>query len=304
MSLSFFPEEPEIYDNPRQWYGLDYPHIIEYRCSLVRSMEKHHVSSPSKLSDKLKEISSSLKPVDIEVKLKKKPSFNIVFSAISQPMGPSGELEKLDIASNASVPKHVDSVMNDEMKADVALSQLYGNGYDVYYLTRLLSAGLLGEEYPLIGDFLVLSNEYLGNHFEILLFPEAWEYEQLEAWVPNTVWTMGEQQTRIIGEHETHSGRSDYAIREGGGYYAARLAVCEILEKMRRQAAALVFRETTPDYYLAVGVWECRENVRHAQKKGTFQNLGEALSDIQSRLKIPLSLWRKKSIMLNKARLV
>lgn len=330
MSLSFSPEHASTYDNPASWYGLTFSDIIEYRCRLIRSMEKHHISSPSKLKDALQEISLSTDPPDIEIRLKRRPQFAISFSAISHPMGPTGALEGLRIASSSSVPRKVDSLLCDELPIDVALNELYGDGHDVYYLARLLSAGLLGtekkmvpthwsittvdnilsmhliqkiKEFPRINDYIVLSNMYLGNRFEILLLPEAWEYEQLEAWVPDTVWTMDEIHTRIIGEHETFSGRSDYAIREGGEYYAVRLAVCEFLEKMGRQAAVLVFRETSPEYYLPLGAWESRENVRHAEKVGSFSSLDEALANIESRLKIPLGLWRKKSIILSQMRL-
>jgi hypothetical protein len=330
ISLSFSPDDASDYGNPASWYGLTFPDIIEYRCHLIWSMEKQHISSSSKLKDSLQEISLSADPPDVEIKLKARPQFTMTFSAISQPMGPIGMLEELRIASTSSVPRKVNSLLNDEVQADVALNELYRDGHDVHYLTRLLSSGLLGMEkkmvpthwsittvdnilsmhliekikkYPYINEYIVLSNEYLGNRFEILLLPEAWEYEQLEAWVPDAVWTMGETHTRIIGEHETYSGRSDYAIREGGEYYAVRFAVCEILERIRRQAAVLVFRETSSDYYLAVGAWESRENVRHAEKKGVFSSLGEALANIESHLKIPLSQWKKKSIILNQVRL-
>jgi len=330
MSLSFSPDDASTYDNPASWYGLTFPDIIEYRCHLIWSMEKQHISSPSKLRDSLQEISLPADPPDIEIRLKAKPHFTMAFSTIAPPMGPKGMLEELRIASTGSVPRKVNSFLDDEVQTDVALNELYRDGHDVYYLARLLSAGLLGtekkmvsthwsittvdnilsmhliekiKECPCINEYIVLSNEYLGNRFEILLLPEAWEYEQLEAWVPDAVWTMGENHTRIIGEHETYSGRSDYAIREGGEYYAVRFAVCEILGRMRRQAAVLVFRETSSDYYLAVGAWESRENVRHAEKIGAFSSLGEALATIESRLKIPLSQWRKKSIILNQVRL-
>ncbi|MFQ5892267.1 MAG: hypothetical protein ACE5HW_05690, partial [Candidatus Methanofastidiosia archaeon] len=118
-----------------------------------------------------------------------------------------------------------------------------------------------------------------------------------------TFWTLGLSEIKLIGEHETYFGRSDYAIREGGGYYAVRFAVCELLKSMRKQAAVLVFRETSEDYSLSVGVWECRENIRNAREVSEFESLEEALNDVEGRLRIPIKEWRKKSIILNQEKL-
>jgi hypothetical protein len=327
LSLNFSPPDSLVYDNPKLWYGYDFPQIVDMRSSLIRSQEKTQVSTPT---ESLQLLALAKSPPDIEVMLKKSPQFTIIFSAIAQPMGPSGMLQSLHIVDNVSPEKSVDRITSDEINAQQAVWMLYQSDIDVYAISKLMSAGLLGikkkmvptrwsittvdnlvgtqliqqvKSCPVVNDYQVFSNEYLGNHFEILIMPQPWEYEHLEAWVPDTFWTMGLPETRIIGEHETHNGRSDYAIREGGGYYAVRLAVLEHLNQQQRQGAVLVFRETTPDYYLSVGVWECRENVRNARKMGTFSSLNDALQDITSRLQIPLHLWKEKSILLNQSNL-
>lgn len=327
LSLNFQPDDTLIYDNPGKWFGFDYPHIVDLRCSLIRSKEKVNVNTPP---EDVQLLAMAKSPPDIEVTLKKKPKFTVVFSAIAQPMGPSGFVKELKIADNVSVEKSVEYMTSDEVTAQDAVWSLYSSKVDVYTLSRLISAGLLGfkkkmvptrwsittvdnivglnliekvKGHPLLSEYVVYSNEYLGNHFEILFLPQKWEYEQLEAWVPDTFWTFGMEETRIIGEHETHAGRSDYAIREGGGYYAVRLACLEKLEELGRQGAVLVLRETTPDYFLCVGVWECRENVRNAQKMGRFSTLREALESMSSRLRIPLEKWKEKSVILSQTRL-
>ncbi len=75
-------------------------------------------------------------------------------------------------------------------------------------------------------------------------------------------------------------------MEEGGGYYAARLAVAEALHTMRRQAGVVVFREIHPRYILPLGVWVVRETVRAAfRKRGEkFNTKKEALDFIDSRL--------------------
>ncbi len=327
LSLNFEPDDSALYDNPKQWYGYDFPQIVDMRSSLIRSKEKVNVNTP--LED-VQLLALAKTPPDIEVTFKKKPTFSVVFSAIAQPMGPSGVIKELKVIDNISPEKSVESVTTDEVNAQDAVFTLYSSGVDVYSVSRLMSAGLLGlrkkmvptrwsittvdnilgnvliekiKELPVLNEYVVFSNEYLGNRYEVLFIPQRWEYEQLEAWVPNTFWTFGMTETRIIGEHETYTGRSDYAIREGGGYYAVRLAVLERLQNLRRQGAVLVFRETTPAYFLCVGVWECRENVRNAREVGRFSSLEEALESISTRLSIPVEKWKEKSVILSQTKL-
>ena len=327
LSLNFNPEDSLLYDNPRRWYGYDFPEIVDLRSSMIRSKEKANIIQPL---EELQLLALAKTPPDIEVTLRKKPRFNIVFSAIAQPMGPSGIIKDLKIAENVSVEKAVEYITTDEINAQDAVWKLYTKGADVYAVSRLMSAGLLGfrkkmvptrwsittvdnivgnslieriKEFPVLNEYQVFSNTYLGNRYEILFMPQRWQYEQLEAWVPNTFWTFGMAETRIIGEHETYTGRSDYAIREGGGYYAVRLAVLEKLREMKRQSAVLVLRETTPAYFLSVGVWECRENVRNAVKMGEFSSLEDALENMSSRLSVPVQEWKQKSVMLSQTKL-
>jgi hypothetical protein len=111
----------------------------------------------------------------------------------------------------------------------------------------------------------------MDNHFLILLMPSLFEYENFEAWLPGSIWSdVLSQRPVIVEEYEGFKGRKRYAADEGGGYYAARLAVAEALHTMRRQAGVIVFREIHPRYSVPLGVWVVRETVRDA-----FRNSGE-----------------------------
>jgi len=81
------------------------------------------------------------------------------------------------------------------------------------------------------------------------------------------------------------------------------LAVCELLEKERRQATVIVMREAHPGYIMPVGVWQVRENVRNAvrQQPLKFDTLNEALARITSQFRIPLKRWIKNSELLQNA---
>ena len=333
-SINNDDEKAMLFDNPGQWYGQDINDIIMMRSSLVRSKARHNIYNREKFILDSQEIALSVKPTDVEIKFKKKPHYSLSFSAVSQPMGPSGIVERVRITENTSIPKAVDCVVSDDLKAEDMMIKLKGSGFDVYYLTNVMASGALGMEqrkklvptrwsitavddilgkffikniknYPAINDYRVYRNEYLSNHFEILLMPGAWEFEQFEAWAPNTLWTLSRTSPVIVEEHEGHEGRSDYALNEGGGYYAGRLAACEALNNMRRQARTVIFREIYEGYIVPVGVWEVRENVRQAFKNppGKFSTLKEALEDIKSHLALPLEDYMKKSEILRQRRL-
>lgn len=332
--VSLEPETCGQSDDPSCWYGSDYDEIIRLRSSLVRTKSPQGVRDRTKISSAAQEIAMSVRPTDTEVLFEKKPRFSLSFSPVSQPMGPSGTIKKMELAENTKIPRRVEYVVNDEIKATDAASSLFDMGFDVYYINRVLSSGAMGLEenkklvptrwsitatddmlgkaltkeirdYPSINGFQVFSNTYLDNHFEVLLMPRRWEYELFEAWAPDTLWTMGLEKPAINAESEGFWGRTAYASQEGGGYYAARLPVLEHLSRTKRQAGAVIFREIYEGYIVPVGVWEVRENVRQAFKgrPRKFNTMKSALGDISARLRIPLSEYLGRSQLLRQRRI-
>jgi hypothetical protein len=332
---SLDPENAALLDNPADWYGSSLDDIIRMRSLLVRSKRRQGIKERSRYIEQSKELALSVKPTDIEVLFKTKPTYRMNFSPISQPMGPSGVVEKFTLTENPKIPRRVDAVVSDELLAADAALALYKNQFDVYYLTTVLSSGALGiadnkklvptrwsitavddiiakalmkdiRTYPQLNEFLVYENTYLDNHFEVLMMPGSWEFELFEAWSPNTLWTAGNERPVIQAEYEGYSGRTKYAEKEGGGYYAGRIGVVEKLHQMRRQARAVVFREIYEGYTVPVGVWEVRENVRHAleKKPEKFANLSEALSAVDRRLRIPTSEYTRISEVLKQRKIV
>jgi hypothetical protein len=124
----------------------------------------------------------------------------------------------------------------------------------------------------------------------------------MEAWYPGTIWNPGGNSVVLYSDWEGYDGRTTYA-EIGGCYYAARLAVCELLSKERRQATAIVLREAHPGYIMPVGVWQVRENVRNAMRQTPmkFNTLNEALTRIASQFQIPLQRWIAGSKLLQNA---
>ena len=86
----------------------------------------------------------------------------------------------------------------------------------------------------------------------------------------------------------------------GPCYYAARFAVNELLNKEKRQAGVVIFREAHPNYIMPSGVWNVRESVREALKRKyyKFETLNESLNYISKYLDISIDRWIKNSAIL------
>jgi len=334
-TVSLNNEEAWKMDSPDKWYGLPFDKIVELRSSLVRSATRSRVNDfSSRYLDRAQDAILSVKTVDVEMKFKRELRAQLVFSSDVQPMGPSAPLDSFKVVDNPKVPWRVDQLVGERVKAVDAVKELWGSGESNYYLTKLLSAGVLGRNehrkmvptrwsltavmdmvakhlmekiryYPEIGEYRIYSSEYLHNHYEILLMPGMWEYEDFEAWAPGSIWAGGSHDFRIVEEHEPFQGRTRYADKERGGYYAARLGICEGLDVIRRQARAIVFREIYEGYVVPVGVWQVLEGARHAMrgKPKKFSSRQEALDYLKTRLRIPIPNYFKESRILRQRRL-
>jgi len=323
-------EDLGIHDNPSQWYGLPVDDIISFRANLFRTMKIGNAKKIDRNIEQVQEAILSINPVDIEAKISGKPKLSVSFSEYMQPMGPSAMMEKFRVIDNPKIPSAIYEVAEEKMKAVDSAEFLFNKGMNIYYLTKILSAGVLGiqkkmvptrwsitatddmigkhlieeiKQHETVKGYYVGSSEYMSNHFEVLIMPGNWEFENFEAWAPGTVWSQGGSQPSIIPEYESYNGRTKYAL-QGGGYYASRYAAVESLDKMHKQARVVVFREIYEGYQLPLGVWVVRETALHAYDNlKRFSTLSEALQEIQSRLRIPLATYFKMSKILSQSRL-
>lgn len=327
-------ENLETFASPGEWFGKPYSNIIEMRSFVLRSKYRENIFSRSSFIENNQELALAKKPTDVELAFKKKPIINFEYSDIVQPMGPSGTLKKMRITENPKISQRIEKVVRDEIKASEAVNILYKKNVDVYKIITILSSGVLGldqskklvptrwsitsihdmlanqlikeiKQYPSINEFRVYSSDFLDNHFEILLIPGNWEFENFEAWSPGSYWAQNLKSVEILEEYEPHKGRTTYASLQGGGFYANRLGVCENLQRMKRQARAVIFREIHEGYMIPVGVWQCLENVRNAFRKPymKFDKKEEALRHISTKLRLPIAEFIKKSKILRQRRL-
>ena len=324
-------EDTSSYDQPESWFGKTIDEIVGFRSLLVRGKHRVHVKKfeeSGKIMDQTIDLALSVNPVDVELALKKKPASTLVLDDQIQPFGPSAPLKTMSI-SNSRWDQHIQKAyFDDDLGASDAVTGLFQKGTLVTKIQRAFSVGAFGlkkqrrlvptrwsitavdsiiskkmmdkiKSFPEINEFRIYESQYLDNRFEILMIPREWSYEAMEAWYPGTAWNPDSNNILLFGDWEGYDGRTTYASI-GGCYYAARLAVGELLTKERRQASVLVLREAHPGDIMPVGVWQVRENVRNAlrQKPLKFNTFKEALNHLSSKFDIPISQWINKSTML------
>ena len=152
------------------------------------------------------------------------------------------------------------------------------------------------KEYPSIDQVEVYVRKFRLNTFVAILVPGEWAFEWGEAWFPSTTWNMWGSSPQVEVDYEEYLGRKTYPDI-GGCYYSSRLAVAEHLERRRRQAIPILWREIYPGFYFPVGVWFVRENIRELLKSESmkFDTVNDALKFLEGVLKVSPHEWSKHS---------
>lgn len=321
---------------PEIWFKEDasIEQIMQLRSQLIYSRFQSNIRKSSRLLGVMQEVALSSKPVATEFKLKKKPYLRFQIDLHMPIVGNPAPLEKARLEENPKVERKIEYVTSDyDLKASNAINELYIVGTAVSNIVKVLAAGMLGlkfqrklvpsrwatssidsiisnhlfkkiRDYNWIDKFCVFYDEYIGNHYEILLIPRQLSFEVIEAKMPGSVWNPQGTHVWIAQDYESYWGRKDYAENVGGGYYSPRLAVAEYLTKIRKQASVLVLREVREEYWVPCGVGILRETVRSAfrKKPKKFNNVEEALNDIQTRFHLPIQKFIEKSILLREVK--
>ena len=314
------PENTEdvwLHDAQTYWADNNFQikKIIQLRSELINSRFKLQVKQTNKLLNISKEIAMANKPVDVEINLKEKPNQCINFHSYSLPMGPNAQIRQARITSNPSISQKVEKAVDaQDLKAHNSILSLYEQGFDENQLVKLLSTANLGIKiqrrlvptrwaitavddiiaknlisnikYNKKADYSLYFGSYLGNYYAVLLFPDIWQFELFETYLPRSSWNTGEE-IQSMTDYEPYTGRKTYAAQTGGGYYAARLPVLEKLSNLKKQASVLVLRFITGEYYCPLGVWVCKSAIRKAltTKTLTFNSKDELISYVDKLIK-------------------
>ncbi len=315
---------------PETWTNKTMSEIVELRSMLIRGMYKTKVTNADngKIEEMLKEMAIADKHTTVDLTLKNIPSMRMSFNESSQPFGPSAQLKDMRIDNSRSNAKIENAYLDTDMGASSAIVELYEKGVLVSKIQKALSAGVLGrgenrrlvptrwsitatddtlskhllepiKSYNNIDSIRIYENYSLDNRWLIIFVPGSWEYESMEAWYPNTTWNASGTDVEIGASYEPYDGRKTYA-EIGGCYYAARLAVSELLEKIKVQAKVIILREVHSGYIMPVGVWNVREHVREALRSTpkTMANISETFSYVSKKMEIPIGTWIKNSRLL------
>ena len=317
--------DTSVLDHSESWLQYELSEILRFRLSLVRGKAARRVAearAPDPILATVQEAAMASRPIDTEMWLERKPVLVSPFSARAPPSGPSADIRKVELASNPQVPRRVDELVSDtDVRAGEAVVDLYSHGIAQSHITRIFSVGLLGtkerrrlvptewsitavddllarglvdrvREHPWIAEHEVYSATGVANTVGILLFPQAFMFEVLEAW------NLASNPTPIH-DHEFAKGRTTYPDQITGAYHATRLPVLEHLAARRRQAGAVVCMEVYDDW-VPLGVWRYRELARAALAKpaARFATLAEAEQELGRRLQLPLANWKRASVLL------
>jgi hypothetical protein len=323
--------DTEVLDTPELWYGKGINDIVDFRSKLVRGKFRANVlnvNSGGKIVDLTRELALSSNPTEVEAEFTKKPAGRLLLNDDVPPYGPSAPLRKLDVR-NLKIDQRIERVYYDsDLNARGAVTSLYNNNVLISRIQKAFSVGAFGigkhrrlvptrwsitavdsilslelmkkiKLLNTIDEYRVYESVQLDNRWEVVMMPVNWCYELVEAWYPNTVWNPNSSRIVIFSDHEKFEGRTTYA-QIGGCYYAARLAVGELLLKEKRQAGVVILREAHPGYIMPVGVWNVRENVRAALKNPPkkFDTMQKVLNYVSTKLDIPIKQWLHHSVVL------
>ncbi|MCG3110044.1 DNA repair protein NreB [Metallosphaera sp. J1] len=330
--ITVYPSTPpefgdtSVYEDPRSWLTMDINTFLAMRTSVIRGgmqFKVHEARSPTRELYDVQIASLSPRPVEMELNLETVPRGKVLSETVP-PLGPSAPLKRLRLGTLPPPERMVEKVFQErDMRAREAIERLYADGISVERISRLLSVGNLGverklvptrwsitavdktlsdslvsriKEYPTINQVEVYVRKFRLNTFVAILVPGEWAFEWGEAWFPSTTWNMWGSSPQVEVDYEGYFGRKTYP-EIGGCYYSSRLAVAEHLEKRRRQAIPILWREIYPGFYFPVGVWFVRENVREMLRGESmkFDILDEALKFLEGVLKVSPREWAEHS---------
>ncbi len=317
----------EILSSQELWHKHKLPmeDIMHLRSKLIYGRNKSNIKKVmqnSRFVNTMQEVAMTSKSITADFKLEKpiieknKEKDNHI-PTITNAAG----VKEVRLEDNPIIDRKVDYLVGDtDVKSQTAMLELEKSQIPTQTIIKILSAGLLGngnkrklvptrwaitavddtlskqklekiKYFPELSEILLFNAEYLGNNYHFLILPEKFSFEVIE--INNT--NLGCWQ-----DYESFFGRKNYAESVTGAYYANRLALCEYLERIQRQATCVVFREISPEYTQSMGVGVLRQISREAFSKApkVFASINEALTAIQSRIKLPITTFTEKSNIL------
>ena len=279
-------ENAKFYEDPENWwFKLNLQDIVKLRCSLVTNTIRNiDVYDFEKLYEKEISIAGvSEKPVNSEIYVEKILNDKLVLDLRLLPLS-FQILGELKITSNPKVHTKLDKLIWDDVKAEIAVRELYKSGIDVYTIQKAFSLGLLGikrnrklvptrwsitavdkilsnylrneiKKFNEIDKFEIYEIEYLSNRFIVFLIPDEVRIEWIEVWYPRN------EVNKFVYLECGEDWKGNVETMDGG-FEAARMGILEALYKRGVKARVFIVRQILPSYYIGVGNWHIRESMR------------------------------------------
>ncbi|HET6581121.1 MAG TPA: hypothetical protein VFG36_04485 [Methanoregula sp.] len=310
-------------DNPPDWlaHNLGMEDIVGIRARTIGGR-----SALNAIAGNLQEIALSSRPLDVDVAFEKPVAFSLSFDGTIAPVGFTGSVKTLEIGSNARVERAVDRITSDtDIVANEAVVSLKESAIDVYRISGLMTAGLLGRRrkfvptrwaitavddtlstsmkkeiarYPPVEEIRLFTAEIFGNRIICILLPGDWKYEMIEIWVRHSLW--GGENDVIVQDREGMKKKGYSPI--SGAYYSARLAVCEYLLQVKRSARVILLRSVSIEYWAPLGTWVVREATRKAMTRPPVQCESLAAAVGQASTILGTDTWVSHSTLIPELR--
>jgi hypothetical protein len=316
-----------IMDSPESWIpqDLSQDEIIDYRMSLVRGKRLLDVRDLSgRFAEQLRDIALSSASIESEAVFSKPPEGGFAGEEHT-PFGPSACLERFETSSSRWETGLEKVYYDTDLSATDAIIRLHTEGFPFSVVQKALSGGALGRKKDRrlvptrwaitacdtaignsllsrvhqckpVDSFRVHEFSSFNNHYAVILMPGPWEFEWMEAFLHIT----GDEEL-IFSDHEPNRGKKEYSC-VGGCYYSSRMAVLEALSREGQQAGVIILREARKGY-IPMGVFNVRENVRHAmlQPPVVFEDLTASLNHVSKKLQLPVSRFIRESTLLSES---
>ncbi len=316
--------DTSIMDTPEAWIPdqKTQEDIIGYRLNLVRGKQTVKITDLDNVFvEKLQEISLACNSIDSEASFGSKPR-GMSFNEQHAPHGPSALIEKFDINSVKWDRELEKAFYDNDLKAADAVMHLHQKEVPFSSMQKAFSMGTMGiddnrklvptrwsitacdstignrllrevRNFEVIDTHRVYEFSSLNNYYAILLLPQEWMFEWMEAFLH----VLGREEL-IFSDYEHNSVKKGYS-RVGGCYYTSKMAVLEALAREKKQSAVIILREAYQGY-IPLGVFNVRENIRSAMNEPyrEFEDMKTSLDYIASNLKLPLDKFVKQSDIL------
>lgn len=313
-----------IMDMPESWIAgnLTQEEIIGYRLNLVRGKSIVNAADlSSRYIEKLQEISLSSSSIESEVAFSSIPT-GTTFSEEHTPFGPSASIERFEIESGRWNHKLEKVFYDTDLLSSGAVISLHRQGVPFSSIQKAFSVGTIGVERnrhlvptrwsitacdtmigdkllndvkknPVIDTWRVHQFASLHNNYAVILMPSCWQYEWSEAFLK----VLGNEEL-VFSDHEGFKKKTEYS-HLGGCYYSCKMAVLETLARQQEQAGAIVLREAHRGY-VPMGVFNVRENVRHAmlQPAQEFEDIRSVLLSISGTFTLPVTRFIEEGALL------